>query len=30
MRRRDVLGEALADVARTYNVSWSTISRLIA
>jgi DNA invertase Pin-like site-specific DNA recombinase len=28
LRRRDELGEALADIAQTYNVSRSTISRL--
>ncbi len=30
IRRRDELGETLADIARTYNVSRSTISRLTA
>jgi DNA invertase Pin-like site-specific DNA recombinase len=30
IRRRDELGETLADIARTYNVSRSTISRLAA
>ena len=30
IRRRDVDGETLADIARTYNVSRSTISRLTA
>jgi DNA-directed RNA polymerase specialized sigma24 family protein len=30
IRRRDVDGERLADIARTYNVSRSTISRLTA
>lgn len=30
IRRRDVLGETLADIARSYNVSRSTISRLAA
>jgi DNA invertase Pin-like site-specific DNA recombinase len=30
IRRRDVDGEALADIARTFNVSRSTISRLAA
>ena len=30
IRRRDELGEALADIAQTYNVSRSTISRLTA
>jgi hypothetical protein len=28
LRRRDELGETLADIARSYNVSRSTISRL--
>jgi DNA invertase Pin-like site-specific DNA recombinase len=28
IRRRDEFGETLADIARTYNVSRSTISRL--
>jgi hypothetical protein len=27
IRRRDVLGETLADIVRSYNVSRSTISR---
>jgi len=30
IRRPDVLGETLADIARSYNVSRSTISRLTA
>jgi DNA invertase Pin-like site-specific DNA recombinase len=30
IRRRDVDGETLADIARTFNVSRSTISRLTA
>ena len=30
IHRRDQLGETLADIARTYNVSRSTISRLTA
>jgi DNA invertase Pin-like site-specific DNA recombinase len=30
VRRHDELGETLADIARTYNVSRSTISRLAA
>jgi DNA invertase Pin-like site-specific DNA recombinase len=30
IRRRDVDGETLADIARSYNVSRSTISRLTA
>jgi DNA invertase Pin-like site-specific DNA recombinase len=30
IRRRDELGETLADIARTFNVSRSTISRLAA
>jgi hypothetical protein len=30
LRRRDELGEALADIVQTYNVSRSTISRLTA
>jgi DNA invertase Pin-like site-specific DNA recombinase len=30
IHRRDVEGETLADIARTYNVSRSTISRLTA
>jgi hypothetical protein len=30
IRRRDVLGETLADIARSYNVSHSAISRLMA
>ena len=30
IRRRDELGETLADIARSYNVSRSTISRLAA
>jgi DNA invertase Pin-like site-specific DNA recombinase len=30
IRRRDDLGETLADIARTFNVSRSTISRLTA
>jgi DNA-binding MurR/RpiR family transcriptional regulator len=30
IRHRDELGETLADIARSYNVSRSTISRLAA